>query len=186
MDNIRLYMWIKMVLHPIHAEEDLDYQKTYLEDTQQFKQLTEQLHGFGAFALYPLLGYEAINWHLDPVKENPLFCRLAAVTVCRRYPHTAEVVEDLLIHTPDLASANYFTKNSRDFAAPVNYRLRYAFNLYRILSIISTTSRNDWWPGTSPDIREWAESALARLPKAYKNLIPGFLDLSGQTSQPPK
>jgi len=170
MDNIYLFMWIKMVIHPVETLDDLEYQRTYLEDSQQFKMLSEQMYGFGAFALFPFFGFEAANWKMDPSIENPLMLRLAAVDVIRRYPHTAEVIEEFLIHSPDTASTEYFNKNQKIFRPAVDYRARYAYNLYRILSIIINTSRNEWWPGTSPDVREWAESIFNRLPKSFTGM----------------
>ena len=170
MDNIRLFMWVKMIIQPVQSTRDLEYQNTFLNDPQQFKMLSEQLYGFGAFALFPLLGYDAINWKIEAHKENPLMLRLAAILVIRRFPHTAEVIEELLAHSPDVVSSVYFDKYKTNFAAPAEYRSRYAFNLYRILSIITGTSRNEWWPGTSPDIREWAQSLLARISKAFPDI----------------
>jgi hypothetical protein len=166
-DNIRLYMFVKIVIHPVFTQNDLAYQDRYLNDPQQFKQLSEQLHNFGPAALFPLLGFEAVNWQMDVRAENPLFLRLTALQVLRRYPHTAQAVEDLLIHAPDEVSSRYFEKNNKNFKSTEQYRLRYAYNLSNVLKIISETARNDWWPGTSMDIREWAVSVLARLNKSF-------------------
>lgn len=185
-DNIRLFMWTKMVIHPINDLNDLDFQKIYLDDPQQFKMLTEQANGFGAYALYPLLGYEAVNWNLDEKVENPLILRLSAVLTCQRYPHTAEVIEGFLIHAPDSSSSVYFNKHSGSFAPSSNFRGRYAFNLYQILRIITCTSRNEWWPGTSPDIREWAESVLVRLAKAFADCDPSIFEPSYPDQKPQK
>lgn len=180
MDNIRLFMWVKMIIHPVQSTQDLEYQNTFLNDPQQFKMLSEQLYGFGAFALFPLLGYDAINWKMDAYRENPLMLRLAALLVIRRFPHTAEVIEELLAHSPDTVSSAYFDKYKTNFSSPIEYRSRYAFNLYRILSIITGTSRNEWWPGTSPDIREWAQSILTRISKAFPEID---LSVAGYASQ---
>ena len=108
MDNIRLFMWIKMVIHSVANVEELDFQKKYLDDAEQFKMLANQLYGFGAFALFPLLGYEAVNWHMETFSENALIDRVAAVPVIRRYPHNAAVFEELLIQAPEAVSSNYF------------------------------------------------------------------------------
>lgn len=108
MDNIRLFMWIKMVIHSVANVEELDFQKKYLDDAEQFKMLANQLYGFGAFALFPLLGYEAVNWHMETFSENALIDRVAAVPVIRRYPHNAAVLEELLIQAPEAVSSNYF------------------------------------------------------------------------------
>ncbi|MHC1740800.1 MAG: hypothetical protein AB9897_06785 [Anaerolineaceae bacterium] len=165
MDNIRLYMWVKMVIKAVASPEDLEYQQRFLSDPSQFKMLSEQFYGFGAFALFPLLGYEAINWQLATNKENTLMLRLASILVIRRFPHTAAVVEDLLARSPDEVSTKYFARNHKDFPSINEYQGRYFFNLHEILKIITTTSRNEWWPGTSPDIREWAENVLNRSSK---------------------
>jgi hypothetical protein len=167
MDNLRLVMWIKMVVHPVNSDSDLDYQTPYLEDPQKIKLLTDQMSGFGASSLLPLFGYEAITWKLDPFKENPLMLRMAAIILIRHFPHTAEVVEDLMAHAPDSASANFFNKDKKSFLPAEQYRARYAFNLYKTLNILTSTTRNEWWPGTNPDIREWAVYVLSRISKAF-------------------
>ena len=170
MDNLRLVMWIKMVVHPVNCESDLDYQKPYLEDPNKIKLLTDQMSSFGASSIFPLLGYEAITWNLDPFKENPLMQRMAAIILIRHYPRTAEVIEDLMVHAPDTSSANYFSRDKKSFLPPAQYRVRYAFNLYKTLTILVTTTRNEWWPGTNPDIREWALYVLSRFPKAFPEI----------------
>jgi len=166
-DNLRLVMWVKMIVHPVTSDSDLEYQSHYLDDPEQIKAITGQMSGFGGSLLFPLFGYEAITWKLDPFKENPLFLRMAAIAVIRRYPRTAEAIEELIAHSPDQATEKYIEhQKSLEISIP-QCRLRYAFNLYKILTLMTTTSRNDWWPGTNPDIRGWAEYALTRLPKAF-------------------
>lgn len=162
-DNIRLFMWLKMVIHPVNQFSDLEYQDSYLNDPEKYKQLAEQFHYFGPNALYPLLGYEALTWHLDVNTPDPLIVRLAANQVCRRYPHTAVVVEDLLIQSPDAVTTHYLKKDPAGYESIQTYQARYKILLSEILKTIATTSRNDWWPGSSPDIREWAESLLTKI-----------------------
>ena len=140
--------------------------------------LTEQLYGFGAFALYPLLGYDALTWKLAPFVENLLMLKLAAILTLRRFPHTAEVIEELLVHAPDTVSSTLIDKDQNNFAPSKTYRSRYAFNLFRILSIITNTSRNEWWPGTSPDIREWAQTTLTRIPNAFPDVDLSSFDIN--------
>jgi hypothetical protein len=161
-DNIRLFMWVKSIVHPINGLTDLEFQKTFLEDPELFKQKCEIFHFYGPNALYPLLGFEAINWNLDPTEGNPLVTRLAASQVCRRFPHTAEVIEDLFIKSPDSTTSDFITHGNADFPDLGTIKLRYKTNLLSILRVIATTSRNEWWPGTSPDIREWAEMTLKK------------------------
>jgi hypothetical protein len=170
MDNLRLVMWIKMVVHLINTESDLDYQKPYFEDPQKTKQVIDLMSGFGGAILFPLFGFEALSWNLDVFKEDPLFLRIAAIIVIRSYPKTADVVEDLIAHSPDLATIKFIEKHEKKLSGAQNYRARYAFNLYKTLTVLTTTSRNEWWQGTNPDIREWAEYALSRLPKAYADI----------------
>jgi hypothetical protein len=163
MDNIRLFMWIKMILHPVMQISDLEYQDEYLEDVEKYKQLTEQFYGFGPSALYTLLGYESLMWHLSTTAPDPLIVRLAANQVCRRYPHTAAIIEDLLIAAPDEVTAKYLKKNSMGLSDPKSLAPRYQYLLKEILQTIASTPRNDWWPGSSPDVREWAESLLTKI-----------------------
>jgi hypothetical protein len=178
MDNIRLFMWVKMVIHPVQSARDMEYQNPLLNDPEEFKMLTEQLYGFGAFALYPLLGYDALTWKLAPFVENLLMLKLAAILTLRRFPHTAEVIEELLVHAPDTVSSTLIDKDQNNFAPSKTYRSRYAFNLFRILSIITNTSRNEWWPGTSPDIREWAQTTLTRIPNAFPDVDLSSFDIN--------
>lgn len=166
-DNLRLVMWVKMIVHPVTCESDLEYQSHFLDDPEQIKTITGQMSGFSGGALFPLLGYEAITWKMDPFKENPLFLRMAAIMVIRRYPRTAEAIEELIAHAPDQATLKYIEHQKSLEISVSQCRLRYAFNLYKILTLMITTSRNSWWPGTNPDIREWAEYALTRLPKSF-------------------
>lgn len=169
-DNIRLYMWIKMVVHPVDEGSDLNYQQEYLNDPAGYKQLVEQFYGFGPNALYPLLGYETLTWKLDPKTPNPLIVRLAASIVCRRFPHSAAVIEDLIIQSPDAATQKFLSKHPQDFEHTTESHSRYGMTLLNILQLITTTARNDWWPGVSPDIREWAENTFKKLPKHFKDI----------------
>lgn len=179
MDTLRLVMWIRMIVRPVETESDLEYQQRFLDDPKQIKAITEQMNGFGGLILYPMLGCEALTWGLDPFKENPLFTRMAAIAVIRRYPQTAEVIEDLIAHSPDLTTTKFIEHNKKTLMPVDRYRNRYAFNVYKILTVMTSTTRNEWWPGTNPDIREWAEYALSRLPKAFPEV-----DFSAFSTQP--
>lgn len=170
-DNIHLFMWTKMVVHPIHQAADLEYQKEILADEAKFKMLQEQLYGFGAFALYTIFGYEAINWFLQPEEEDPLFQRLAALLVLRRFPHTAAVIESLISHSPDAITEEYLSKNAVDSITIEACRTRYVFLLKNVLDTLTHTSRNEWWPGVSADIREWAENQSEKLMNKYSNIL---------------
>lgn len=165
MDNLRLFMFLRGVIRPIDAEADLEYQSTFLDDPQQYMLLCEQLHAFGGNALYPLLGYEAINWNLEAARENPLVTRLAANHLCKRFPQSAEVIEDLLHESPDAITRAFISQDKSDAPSLEVITRRYVVNLRHALQIIVSTNRNEWWPGTNPDIREWAEETLKRLEK---------------------
>jgi hypothetical protein len=162
MDNIRLFMFLRMVIHPIETESDLDFQKRFLDEPETFKTICSQFKEFGAKALYPLLSFEALNWNLEVNSINPLVTRLAACQVCSRFPLTAEVVEELLAIAPDEVTNGWVSKTKHVLPAPELLKERYRTNLLNILRVIVTTKRNDWWPGTNPDIREWAEVLLAK------------------------
>lgn len=164
-DNIRLYMWTKMVAHTIEDLPDLEYQKDYLENLEEYKMLTEQFFGFGPYVLYPLFGYEAINWHLDPHAPDELVIRLAANQIVRRFPNSAAVIEDLVVKSPDMLTARYITKHPQGMPELKGIHDRYYFLIEESMKLIVNTTRNEWWPGVSPDIREWAENILTRLEK---------------------
>lgn len=164
-DNIRLYMWVKMVAHPVEDNSDLEYQKDYLEVLDEYKMLTEQFYGFGPFVLYPLFGYEAINWHLGEQIRDELVIRLSANQIVRRFPNSAAVIEDLVIKSPDALTARYITKHPEGMPTLQEMRDRYYFLIEESMKVIVNTTRNEWWPGVSPDIREWAENMLTRLEK---------------------
>lgn len=162
LDNIRLFMFIKMVVHPVEQESDLDFQKRYLDDALSFKSICDQFKDFGAKALFPLLSFEALNWKLEQDEINPLISRLAASQVCCCFPHTAEIIEDLLIASPDETTARFVAKSKSDLPEVNILRQRYQVNIRNILQVIVMTKRNEWWPGTNPDIREWADILLAK------------------------
>ena len=165
MDNLRLFMFLRGVIRPVNQVADLDFQKTFLDVPTQFKALTEQFHAFSANALFPLLGYEVTNWGLDVERENTLIARLAASQICKRFPQSAEVIEDLLHESPDAITRAFISQeNSGTLSLDIVTR-RYNANLRHALQIIVTSKRNEWWPGTNPDIREWAEGTLTKLEK---------------------
>ncbi len=164
-DNIRLFMWIKMIIHPTYDPSDLASQNDYLDNIEQYKQLTEQFYSFGPNVFYPLLGYEVINWHLDVNQSDLLVIRLAANQVVRRFPHSAAVIEDLVIESPDALTARYYSKNPAGLPEMKFVRERYYYLLREIMNVIINTPRNEWWPGVSPDIREWAESIAVKINK---------------------
>jgi hypothetical protein len=165
LDNLRLFMFLRGVIRPVNQEADLDFQKIFLDDPAQFKALTEQFHAFSANALYSFFGFEAINWELDVKRENPLAARLAASQICKRFPQSAEVIEDLLHESPDAITRAFISQNNSGAPSMDVVTLRYSANLHHALQIIVTGKRNEWWPGTNPDIREWAEETLNRLEK---------------------
>lgn len=162
LDNIRLFMFIKMVIHPVEDETDLEFQKRFLNDPQTFKTTCDQFKDFGAKALYPLLSFEALNWGLDANIDNPLVTRLAAHQVCCRFPQTAEIIEDLLIVSPDETTARYVSASKHDLPGADTLKLRYRANIQHMLEVIVSTKRNEWWPGTNPAIQEWAEALLVK------------------------
>lgn len=162
-DNIRLYMWIKMIVHPIRQATDLAAENDYLDDLEQYKMLIEQFYGFGPNVFYPLLGYEAIQWHLDANEPDPLVARLIASQVVRRFPHSAAVIEDLVFKSPDAHTEQYIEKHPQEMPERGFLQERYYYLIEGGMKIIVHTVRNDWWPGVSPDIREWAESILAKM-----------------------
>jgi hypothetical protein len=162
LDNIRLFMFIKMVVRPVEQESDLNFQKRYLDDASSFKSICDQFKDFGAKALFPLLSFEALNWNLEQGEANPLVSRLGASQVCCCFPHTAEIIEDLLIASPDETTAKFVSKSKNDLPDINVLRQRYRVNIQNILQVIVMTKRNEWWPGTNPDIREWAENLLAK------------------------
>jgi hypothetical protein len=183
-DNIRLYMWIKMIVHPVTQPSDLEYQERFLSDAEQMKVILEQMQSFGAAILYPLFGFEAMNWRLAPEQHDPLFERIAALLIIRRFPHTAEVIEDFVAKGPDALTRQFIEKNSNTFAPLDTIQQRYLHNLAAVLQIMVTTRRNEWWPGTNPAIQEWAESTLRRLAKACTDIDLSFLEK--QSNSEPK
>jgi hypothetical protein len=164
-DNIRLFMWTKMVAHNIEDASDLEYQKEYLDNLEEYKMLIEQFYGFGPNVFYPLFGYEAIHWHLDDKEPDPLMIRLAASQIVRRFPHSAAVIEDLVVKSPDALTERYTQKHPQGLPEPKLMHDRYYYLIEESMKLIVNTTRNEWWPGVSPDIREWAENILARLEK---------------------
>lgn len=164
-DNIRLFMWIKMIARPINDSADLAKQEEFLGDVEKYRQFAEQFYAFGPNALYPLLGYETLQWHLDVHQSDPLVVRLAANQVVRRFPHSAAVIEDLVIASPDVVTTRYLAHNLQELPEVKFFTERYSFLLSEMMNLIVDTSRNEWWPGVSPDIREWAESIQAKLAK---------------------
>jgi hypothetical protein len=161
-DNVRLFMAVKMAVRPVDTEADLEFQQRFLEDPQTFKTLCEQFEVYGAKALYSLLAYEALNWGLDPEKENILACRLAASQVCHCYPKSAEIIEELLKAAPDGYTAGYLAKNRKGFPTLETVQKRYHADLIDILEVIAYTPRNEWWPGTHPGTLEWAKGLLQK------------------------
>ena len=164
-DNLRLFMFLRGVIRPMNQEVDLDFQKIFLDDPAQFKALTEQFHAFSANALYSFFGFEAISWGLDVKRENLLTTRLAASQICKRFPQSAEVIEDLLHESPDTITRAFISQDKSGALSLEVITRRYYVNLHHALQIIVTGKRNEWWPGTNPDIRDWAEETLNRLEK---------------------
>lgn len=162
LDNVRLFMLTKTVVRHIHAPEDLDYQTRFLEDSIQFKDLCEQYKLFGARALYPLLGYESIHWELNTTRQNPLVTRLAASQVCRCFPRTAGIIEDLLARSPDSFTTEFVVRNRIESPTLRQMHSHYHANLLYILRLLVETPANEWWPGTHPDVRAWAEETLGK------------------------
>jgi hypothetical protein len=185
-DNIQLFMWIKMIVHPIDSQNDLAYQERFMEDAEQMKTILNQAQNFGAAILYPLFGFEALNWHIAPQQNDPLFERVAALTVIRRFPHSAEIIEAFLAKGPDQATRQFVEKNRKSIPDPEFLRQRYAYNLAAVLKIIVTTRRNEWWPGTNPSIQEWAESILQRLVKSFPDIDISFLENQDNLSKKPE
>ncbi len=144
LDNIRLFMFIKMVIHPVEAVTDLDFQKRFLDDPQTFRTICDQFKDFGAKALYPLLSFEALNWELDVNTNNVLVSRLAAHQVCCRFPQTAEIIEDLLIVSPDEITARFVSASKNDLPGVDAIKLRYRANIQHMLEVIVSTKRNEW------------------------------------------
>ena len=165
LNNTRLYMCIKAIVHPVAREQDLAFQEIYLKDPQSFKGLAEQFKEFGAQALSPLLGFETLLWQLDTSLPDMLTARIAAYSLCRNYPDSAEVIEELLRNSPDPLTVDFIKTHQNDLPDVNTVNSRYQALLTEIFRVILSTKRNQWWPGTNPEIREWVEALLSEVVK---------------------
>jgi hypothetical protein len=160
LDNIRLMMFIRTAVHPINNVQDLEYQEKYLQEVMLYRELCEQFTTFGPAALTPLLGYEAVTWQLDDEMENSLIVRLAANQVYHHYPRSLDILNTLVANAPDPVTIGYLKHDKTAARSVEDIRRRYRTNLAAILRVLISTPRNEWWPGTNPDLREWAEATL--------------------------
>jgi hypothetical protein len=149
-------------------EELIEVEKIY-DNLEQINAILNILYPCGINIIFPILGYEALNWR-GPASHPFKLITLLCSKICDRfYPDSVELLNLLADQSPDILTDSWLRKNTK--RSPGTLMQRYGINIIYIEKTIVSYSENydnneTYWPGGSKNTKRW-ENEFSDLPNKF-------------------